>query len=845
MKPCLPRLLVAISSLGMLVEVSAQAPAKLETLPGTAPIVWPEADLSERLMEGAHTFVERKLAEAREKRPARWSYDFTSPEAYETSIAPNRDRFRRMIGVVDDRVSPVTMESFGEMTRLLGASRPQGEPAGTSGNLLLNGPGIIGLDDSEPATPDPSLAAESGTFRAWQVRWPVLREVWSEGLLLEPLPQADRTGRVLLGNEANALLADKPRVVIVIPDAGETPEQLAGLAEGDPGRREFVRQLVANGFTVILPAILDREPYLGETADDEARLKNAAITHREWIYRQAFQMGRHIIGYEVQKVIAAVDWAKGTDPDATVGVAGWGEGGLLAFYAGACDPRIGATLVGGYFQSREKIWAEPIDRNLFGFLNEFGDAEISSLFPPRALLIDETPGGEVKTPKGESAHQPDLEFWRFGTRDSSPLSGEKSWTFPFAHRASALLSPSLIWRFFDQPEAATANPMGFLQNGLSANVDLAIFPDLRPHFSAADRQDRLFHQLEADVQQLIRDADALRDEWFLYQAEPKLRPGGWSTEKVHPTLDPANFIANAKAYRERFARDAMGTFDEPLALPNPRTRKVAETDRWTAWDVVLDVSPELFAWGTLVLPKDLKPGEKRPVVVCQHGRNGLPRDTIDGGKSAYNDFAARLAERGFITFAPHNLYRGEDRYRWLDRKANAIGGTLFSFLIPSHRQILDWLKTQPNVDPARLAFYGLSYGGESAMRIPPVLEDYAVVICSGDFNQWTRKVAATDFPNGFMRSIEWEMPYWNLGNTFDYSEMAALIFPRPFMVERGHHDRVSVDAWVAHEYAKVRWLYAQFGLADRTEIEFFQGGHSINGQGTFKFLQRWLDWPER
>ena len=29
--------------------------------------------------------------------------------------------------------------------------------------------------------------------------------------------------------------------------------------------------------------------------------------HREFIYRQAFEMGRHIIGYEVEKVQAAVD----------------------------------------------------------------------------------------------------------------------------------------------------------------------------------------------------------------------------------------------------------------------------------------------------------------------------------------------------------------------------------------------------------------------------------------------------------------------------------------------------------------------------------------------------------
>jgi hypothetical protein len=48
---------------------------------------------------------------------------------------------------------------------------------------------------------------------------------------------------------------------------------------------------------------------------------------------------------------------------------------------------------------------------------------------------------------------------------------------------------------------------------------------------------------------------------------------------------------------------------------------------------------------------------------------------------------------------------------------------------------------------------------------------------------------------------------------------------------------------VAHEYAKVRYLYAQLGLEERTGIEFFQGGHSINGQGTFAFLHKHLRWP--
>jgi hypothetical protein len=71
------------------------------------------------------------------------------------------------------------------------------------------------------------------------------------------------------------------------------------------------------------------------------------------------------------------------------------------------------------------------------------------------------------------------------------------------------------------------------------------------------------------------------------------------------------------------------------------------------------------------------------------------------------------------------------------------------------------------------------------------------------------------------------------------------MIPRPFMVERGHHDRVGRDPWVAHEYAKVAWLYAQFGLADKTAIEYFNGGHTIHGVGTFEFLRKHLNWPGR
>jgi hypothetical protein len=158
--------------------------------------------------------------------------------------------------------------------------------------------------------------------------------------------------------------------------------------------------------------------------------------------------------------------------------------------------------------------------------------------------------------------------------------------------------------------------------------------------------------------------------------------------------------------------------------------------------------------------------------------------------------------------------------------------------------MLDWLATQPFVDPKRIGFYGLSYGGKTAMRVPPLLDKYALSICSGDFNEWIWKVARTDEPFTYCFTPEYEVPEFNLGNTFNHSDMANLMTPRPFMVERGHNDPVSIDSWVAYEYAKVQRHYELLGLYDRTRIDYFNGPHGIHGVGTFDFLHKSLNWGE-
>ena len=195
----------------------------------------------------------------------------------------------------------------------------------------------------------------------------MLDGVSGEGLLLQP--------------------AGTPRAyVIAIPDADQTPEQIVGLAPGVAGQSQFARQLALAGFQVVAPVLLDRSD---EWSGSVEASKWTNMTHREWIYRQAYHMGRHIIGYEVQKVLAVVDWFKQqAGKEAKVGVVGYDEGGLLALYAAACDPRIDACLCSGYFQSRQQTWTEPLYRNVWSLLSEFGDAEIATLVAPRGLVIE-------------------------------------------------------------------------------------------------------------------------------------------------------------------------------------------------------------------------------------------------------------------------------------------------------------------------------------------------------------------------------------------------------------------------------------------------------------------------
>jgi dienelactone hydrolase len=764
-------------ALGLPDAAAGAEPVKPEPMLGTAALDWSD-DIAVRIVDEAHRFLDRKTAESIAGREKYWRRDFSSPEAYAKSVEPNRQRFRKLIGAVDPRV-PVVMDRFG--------------------------------DENHPA-----LVAETTFYKIWQVRWTVLDGVTGEGILVEPTlrPVAH---------------------VVAIPDADQTPHQLLGLAPGVPEQSQYVRRLVGSGFRVLVPTLINRA--CDFSGNPQIRMTNQP--HREWIYRQAYELGRNVIGLEVQKVLAAVDWLERTaGKGAKIGLAGYGEGGLVAMYSAGLDPRIKACLVSGYFDSRQGLWQEPMYRNVWCLLKEYGDAEIASLIVPRGLVVEHSPAPKIDGPPPVPAGRaggaapgkvqtPELNSVAEEIARARKLSGPmaKQIAIETGPGADGLLAPGS-----EQALATLATQLG-VQPGISPAAPVP--PANREPPDPLSVQKRQVAELTNSLQRIERYSDRTRDEFFLNKVYGK---------------GPEAFIEGAKKYRELFWKDAIGSLDDPLVPPSPKSRKVYDEPKWAGYEVVLDVFGELHAWGILCLPKDIKPGERRPAVVCQHGLEGVPRDVVEVKNPAYayyKAFAAELVEQGFVTFAPYNLYRGSDRFRFLQRKANPLGMSLFSIIARQHEQILNWLGALPQVDKSRIAFYGLSYGGKSAMRLPALLPGYCLSICSGDFNDWVRKITGLEFGGCYMFTPEWEIFEFDLGSTFNYAEMAYLIFPRPFMVERGHHDGVGLDSWVSYEYAKVRWLYANLGQADKTEIEYFNGPHCIHGVGTYEFLHKHLGWPKK
>jgi len=673
---------------------------------------------------------------------------------------------------------------------------------------------ILGIIDAPKSTEDlelletlnnPALIFENKQYKILKIRWQVIEGLHGEGLLIEP--------------------KGKPIAQIVaIPPPDIIPESFCGLTND---KSIPMGKILADlGCRVIVPTLIDRKQGFSNNLDISRKTN---IPRREFIYRMAYEMGFQINGLEIQKLLPLINWFSFKDPSIPIGVAGNGDGAFQALVLSFLDNRIKSSWIDGYHLNRNKSWSEPLDRNIWNYLKYFSDAElisssngstlISSFSYPLYKGAEKIGNLNQAAPGVLSAPAKDLIIKENEILTSflKTLSSETKVVFENLNPSSTLIH--LGTKFILNMADIKSKPI---------NETPPVTLDFTT--TAEERQQRQFNELIAFIQKSWRKSEKVRQELISkYDSS--------TVEKWEKSSEPL---------RKYFSEEVIGKLPAATLKPNPRSRIIYENKDLTGYEVALDIHDNVFAYGILLVPSNMKVGEKRPVVVCQHGLEGKPTDVCNPDKKTqyYNSFGAELARKGYIVFAPQNPYLGRDLFRELQRKANPLGLSLFSFIVQQHQVTLDWLKTLPYVQPDKIGFYGLSYGGKTAMRVPAILKDYCLSICSGDFNEWVGKNVLVDYPGSYMWTYEYEMYEFNLGKTFNYAEMAMLIAPRPFMVERGHSDGVGIDEMVGWEYAKVRRFYAFLGIPEKTEIEFFKGGHEINSKDTFAFLKKHLGWPK-
>lgn len=729
-----------ISAILATLPIALAAPGN--PLPGTDPLLLPDDVVAIHLHQVQGYFL-RQIAAAEHARDRQWQPYFTSPAAYQASLALHVPAIRAMLGL------PLQPGSAGPV-------KGQTVAAGKQYRIERL---TIGLAEGRQA----------------------------RGLLILPQPPGPR----------------RP-LAIVCPDADTWPERFLGLDTGRPPA--WIADLLARGSAIYVPQSIERlrdHPYSITTQGKD----------RRWIlYRLGYVVGRTMPGVDVEDVLAAAAALAGRlDLDAgRIAVVGLGQGGMTALVAAALDRRFVAVVVADYFQCRDRCWQEPVDRRLPGQLLTCGDAELVALIAPRRLDVLCSAGTEI--PRASAGREFDRakRFYRgLGSADRLRfIAGVPAEKLPAKAAAAAAEALGL-------PTGPPFSPGG---RGAGGEGEL-------PGWRIADKDARQTRDTHFE--------EALKSLRARIDASESRRQSRWNLVARPAAEFPRIQAAMLADYRQLVGE--VHTSGVPL---RPRTELVLETPKFRAYKVLLNVAEGVETYGQLLLPTGVS--GRRPAVVCQHGLSGRP-EMITGvgheGDTPYHAFGARLAERGFVVFAP--LVAHYHPVEWTNdqaRQADAVGMMRVSMVIAQTQRVVDFLQSLDFVDPKRIGYYGLSYGGYSALWVPPLVDRLSAVVVSGHFNDWRSKITCDTKRTSYLLHPDEDFYNWDVLDRFTHVELVAMMPPRAVCIEYGRRDGITTPEWTAYAWRQLQAVRDHLGLGNRVRLVEFDGPHEVHGVESFSFL---------
>ncbi|HSS10558.1 MAG TPA: acetylxylan esterase [Acidimicrobiales bacterium] len=300
------------------------------------------------------------------------------------------------------------------------------------------------------------------------------------------------------------------------------------------------------------------------------------------------------------------------------------------------------------------------------------------------------------------------------------------------------------------------------------------------------------------------------------------------------------------AWRRRGARRLRNLLG-PLPAPVPlrvEVRSSVDCGTYRRDLIVYDSEEEMSVPAYLLVPHTrTRPG---PAVLAQHG-HGPGKDEVCGlvpgqDGAARNDYAHQLAQRGYVVLAPDLRTFGE-RADWNPPNLYAcdlshMHGTLLGYRLLALdlwdlARGLDLLVEHPLVDRRRLGMVGLSQGGTCTLFLAAWDRRVRAAVVSGYLNRWATCAA-----------LPWNMcgsqTLPGVVSALDHLELGALVAPRSLLVESGTEDAIFPSSAAVEVSDQLRRVYQALGVADRMEIDVFEGGHGWHGERAYPFLARWL-----
>ncbi|MCL2360875.1 MAG: alpha/beta hydrolase family protein [Defluviitaleaceae bacterium] len=214
----------------------------------------------------------------------------------------------------------------------------------------------------------------------------------------------------------------------------------------------------------------------------------------------------------------------------------------------------------------------------------------------------------------------------------------------------------------------------------------------------------------------------------------------------------------------------------------------------------------------------------------------------------YNaDYGLKFAEEGYVVFCPDARAFGERREsprqgeredfficctcEYLNNIAICLGRSLTGMWTWDLMRLIDYIETR-EWDASRIACAGLSGGGAQTLWLTALDDRVKCGITSGYF--YGIKEALLKLPNCSCNYIP------GLWNAVDMGDIAALIAPRPFLVETGIDDPLNGESGLANVFSQVeiaRDAYKLFSAEEKLVHVVEEGGHRWYGNKANWFIE--------